>query len=229
VVGASTSAEEGGAHFGGGGGHWGGGGGAMHFSAAHIGGGHPHFSPHVSSHVSSHVSHWGGGHHYAHVTHYSHPHTTGIHSHSNLSKTNFNKSNLGKSNGTEHGFKNAGQDKNSTGKNLNGKNSNEHVKPLASDPKNFGAWRDFAKKTAFNSFWHDKWHQDRWRHHHFFHVGWIGPWFWPYAYGDFFYFALWPWDYWLHTAMAISTKPFSSPTVMMITSTGRAHPSAWRD
>ena len=41
----------GGAHFGGGGGHWGGGGGAMHFSAAHIGGGHPHFSPHVSSHV----------------------------------------------------------------------------------------------------------------------------------------------------------------------------------
>jgi hypothetical protein len=115
-----------------------------------------------------------------------------------LSKTNFNKSNLSKSNGTEHGFKNAGQEKNSTGKNLNGKNSNEHVKPLASDPKNFGARRDFAKKTAFNSFWHDRWHQDWWRHHHFFHVGWLGPWFWPYAYGDFFYFALWPWDYWYY-------------------------------
>jgi LTXXQ motif family protein len=143
-------------------------------------------------------SHWSGGHHYAHAAHYSHTHTTRINSHSSLGKTNFNKSNLSKSNGTEHGFKNAGQDKNLNGKNLNGKNSNEHVKPLASDPKNFGARRDFAKKTAFNSFWHDRWHQDWWRHHHFFHVGWLGPWFWPYAYGDFFYFALWPWDYWYY-------------------------------
>jgi hypothetical protein len=75
-----------------------------------------------------------------------------------------------------------------------------HVTPLknASDPKNFGARRDFANKTAFNSFSHDRWHQNWWNYHHFFHVGWLGPWFWPYAYGDFFYFALWPWDYWYY-------------------------------
>ena len=30
-----------------------------------------------------------------------------------------------------------------------------------------------------------------WHHH----LGWIGPLFWPYAYGDFFYYALWPDDY----------------------------------
>jgi hypothetical protein len=78
------------------------------------------------------------------------------------------------------------------------KNLNSHVTPLkhASDPKNFGGRRDFANKTAFNSFWHQGWHQNWWHNHHFFHIGWIGPWFWPYAYGDFFYFALWPWDYW---------------------------------
>jgi hypothetical protein len=111
-----------------------------------------------------------------------------------LSHANLNKSNLNKSNVTEHVLKNAGREKN------NEKNLNEHVKPLknASDPKNFSERRDFAKKTAFNSFWHDKWHQDWWHHHHFFHIGWIGPWFWPYAYGDFFYLALWPWDYWYY-------------------------------
>ena len=27
------------------------------------------------------------------------------------------------------------------------------------------------------------------------HIGWFGPIFWPFAYGDFFYFALWPDDY----------------------------------
>ena len=81
------------------------------------------------------------------------------------------------------------------------KNLNSHVTPLknASDPKNFSNRRDFANKTAFNSFWHNGGHQNWWHHHNnFFHVGWIGPWFWPYAYGDFFYFALWPWDYWYY-------------------------------
>jgi hypothetical protein len=81
------------------------------------------------------------------------------------------------------------------------KNLNSHVTALknASDPKNFGARRDFAHKTAFNSFWHQGWHQNWWHHHNnFFHIGWIGPWFWPFAYGDFFYFALWPWDYWYY-------------------------------
>jgi len=172
----------GGGHgWGGGGGHgWGGGGGGhasvAHFS--HVGGGH-HFS---ASHYS-HASHWSGGHHYSHVTHSSHTHTTGINTHSNVNHANV----------TDHSLKNAGQDKN-----WNEKNLNDHAKPLthASDPKNFSSRRDFANKTAFNSFWHQGWHNNWWHQHHFFHIGWIGPWFWPYAYGDFFYFALWPWDYW---------------------------------
>ena len=89
---------------------------------------------------------------------------------------------------TNHELTNTGEEK----------TLNAHVAPLknASDPKNFGARRDFANKTAFNSFWREGWHENWWHHNHFFHIGWIGPLFWPYAYGDFFYFALWPWDYW---------------------------------
>jgi hypothetical protein len=34
--------------------------------------------------------------------------------------------------------------------------------------------------------------------HHHHHLGWIGPLFWPYAYGDFFYYALWPDSYWYY-------------------------------
>jgi LTXXQ motif family protein len=180
----------GGGHGWGGGGHgWGGGGGGhasvMHFS--HAGGGH-HFS---ASHYS-HASHWNGGRHYSRVTHSSHTHTAGTHTHSNT-HSNVNHANAANHSLTNHSLKSAGQDKN-----LNGKNLNEHAKPLAhaSDPKNFSSRRDFANKTAFNSFWHQGWHNNWWHQHHFFHIGWIGPWFWPYAYGDFFYFALWPWNYW---------------------------------
>jgi hypothetical protein len=32
-----------------------------------------------------------------------------------------------------------------------------------------------------------------WHRHN--HLGWVGPLFWPYAYGDFFYYALWPDEY----------------------------------
>src|SRR5262249_19410571 len=46
----------------------------------------------------------------------------------------------------------------------------------------------FAAGGAFHPFWNAGWHQ----HHH---LGWIGPVFWPYAYGDFFYYSLWPDDY----------------------------------
>jgi hypothetical protein len=178
--GGHASGGGGGGHaWGGGGGHgWGGG----HVSVSHF----SHVSGNSASHYS-HVSHWSGGRHYSHVTHYSHTNT-------NLSKTNLSKTTLSKSNVTDHSWKNAGQEKN-----LNEKNLNQHITPLknASDPKNFGMRRDFANKTAFNSFWHQGWHQDWWHHHNnFFHIGWIGPWFWPFAYGDFFYFALWPWDYW---------------------------------
>jgi hypothetical protein len=56
------------------------------------------------------------------------------------------------------------------------------------DPRAFAAHRQFAANAAFRPFWHHGWHP-------YNHLGWIGPVFWPYAYGDFFYYALWPSDY----------------------------------
>ena len=56
------------------------------------------------------------------------------------------------------------------------------------DPHSFAAHRSFAGDPAFHHFWGHGWHP-------FYHVGWIGPLFWPYAYGDFFYCSLWPWSY----------------------------------
>ncbi len=52
----------------------------------------------------------------------------------------------------------------------------------------FAAHRNFAAAGAFHPFWGHGWH---WHNH----LGWIGPLFWPYAYGDFFYYSLWPDDY----------------------------------
>ncbi len=56
------------------------------------------------------------------------------------------------------------------------------------DPRNFAAHRHLAGLGAFHPFFHRGWH----RHGH---LGWVGPLFWPYAYGDFFYYALWPDEY----------------------------------
>jgi hypothetical protein len=52
----------------------------------------------------------------------------------------------------------------------------------------FAANRHFAAGGAFHPFLGHGWH---WHNH----LGWIGPLFWPYAYGDFFYYTLWPDDY----------------------------------
>jgi LTXXQ motif family protein len=57
-----------------------------------------------------------------------------------------------------------------------------------SDPRSFVAHRRFAGDPAFRPFLGRGWHP-------YHHLGWIGPVFWPYAYGDFFYSALWPADY----------------------------------
>ncbi len=70
------------------------------------------------------------------------------------------------------------------------------MRPLANaaDPRGFAdRRRNFAQNAAFRSFAGHDW----WRHgwHPYRHLGWIGPLFWPYAYGDFFYYALWPDDY----------------------------------
>jgi hypothetical protein len=67
------------------------------------------------------------------------------------------------------------------------------VTPLAksafkSDPKTFLAHRRFAGDPALRPFLDHGWHP-------YHHLGWIGPVFWPYAYGDLFYYALWPADY----------------------------------
>jgi hypothetical protein len=52
----------------------------------------------------------------------------------------------------------------------------------------FAAHRHFAGGGAFHPFWNHGWH---WHNH----LGWVGPLFWPFAYGDVFYYALWPDDY----------------------------------
>lgn len=55
----------------------------------------------------------------------------------------------------------------------------------------FAAHRSFGANHVFGRFaggnW---WHRNR------FHVGWVGPLFWPFAYGDFFYDVFWPYEYW---------------------------------
>jgi hypothetical protein len=56
----------------------------------------------------------------------------------------------------------------------------------------FAAHRSFAAYAAFHPFWHSGWHPG-W--HPYNHVGWLGPLFWPYAYGNIFYCSLWPYDY----------------------------------
>jgi hypothetical protein len=68
------------------------------------------------------------------------------------------------------------------------------VTPLArsaafrADPRAFAAHRHFAGDPEFRPFLDHGWHP-------YHHLGWVGPVFWPYAYGDFFYYALWPNDY----------------------------------
>jgi hypothetical protein len=66
--------------------------------------------------------------------------------------------------------------------------SANHVTGAAA-PRTFGAHRDFARVRALRPFLSDPWYR------RFHHLGWVGPLFWPYAYGDFFYYALWPYEY----------------------------------
>jgi hypothetical protein len=72
---------------------------------------------------------------------------------------------------------------------------NAHVRPLAraADPARFRDRRRLAANAAFRPFWGHDWRHHGW--HPYNHLGWVGPLFWPYAYGDVFYYALWPYDY----------------------------------
>lgn len=58
--------------------------------------------------------------------------------------------------------------------------------------RSFAARRQFASTAAFRPFLGRRW-PPWWRR--YWHFGWLGPLFWPYAYGDFFYCGLWPDDY----------------------------------
>ncbi len=68
--------------------------------------------------------------------------------------------------------------------------TNSHFTHAAggADPAAFLAHRHFAGGPAFRPFLGHGWHP-------YHHLGWVGPLFWPYAYGDVFYCSLWPGDY----------------------------------
>lgn len=178
AAGAALAARPGpGGHPGGGGPHIGGG---PHF-APHIGGG-PHFAPHIGAgpHFAPHIGVHRGPHFAPHIAGRghgpfgrSHPHVTGSgrgNVHTGNVRTNQPAANV-PHNAT------AGQT-HTTAANVHG--------PVT--PNSFAANRRFAADPAFRPFLGHRWFFNH-------HYGWIGPWFWPYAYGDFFYYALWPYEY----------------------------------
>ncbi len=197
-----------GGHPGGGGGPHPGGGGGPHF-APHIGGGGPpHFAPHIGGGGGPHFApHMGAGLHFAphirfgrrggpnfrhfapsaRIGHAGRPNFAGrLHPHGRIAH--------GGPSGP-HGGRLAGNHNHQTpnfGRTNAGRTANLHPGGAhtagAIDPRNFAAHRHFADVGAFRPFL-----DHRWYFHH--HYGWLGPLFWPYAYGDFFYYALWPDEY----------------------------------
>lgn len=173
----------GGGHPGGGGPHFGGGGGAPHFNAARAAA--PHFAaPHFSA-ARGHFS----------ASHFSRP---SFHAHataSHFNRARFGHANIGHAN-VSHGNVSRANVGNAhlAPSNLHPLATNAHLTPAAraaafhADPHSFAEHRRLAGDPAWRPFWNHGWHPHR-------HLGWIGPLFWPYAYGDFFYYALWPNDY----------------------------------
>jgi len=155
------------AHFSGGGGmaHFSGGGGVAHFSAPRFSGGG------VARFASPRISHLGSL-RTSHLSGLRTSHLSGLRAHHLAHVTTHPLStvtgNHPNANGPLH-TANAGLTKHT-------------------DPKNFGTHREFAANTAFHSFMRGAWHRNH-------HLGWVGPLFWPYAFGDFFYCGLWPYDY----------------------------------
>jgi hypothetical protein len=188
----------GGMHIGGGGGGphlGGGGGGAPHFSAGPArlggGGGAPHFSAGPARLGGGGVSHF--------ATHAAPHFSTGRVGGSNIAAhtSRFNRSTLNAPNAPGHSIDAHGIGAHEPALNhaatpaighgavANGRFARAGAGVSAAA---FAAHRTFASAGAFHSFMGAGWHQ----HHH---LGWVGPLFWPYAYGDFFYYALWPDDY----------------------------------
>ena len=152
-----------------GGSHPGGGGGHPGGGGGHVGGG-AHFSV---GHVGQAASHFSVGHAAAHfraATHGSHLSTAHV-SHFSAGRASHVGSHV-----TAHPL---------VGGHVT---SFAHHAVGGADPASFMAHRHFAGDPAFHRFFGHGWHP-------YNHLGWIGPLFWPYAYGDVFYCSLWPWDY----------------------------------
>jgi hypothetical protein len=173
--GGGHSSGGGGAHFGGGGGAHFSGGGGTHFSG---GGTHfaaparvtPRFSGSVSkSHVTSNVS--------------SNSKATSSKATSNVSSNSKATSNVSSNSKATSNLSSKVNLRTNAGTNL----ARTHAAGGA-DPAAFLAHRHFAGGPAFRPFLGHGWHP-------YHHLGWVGPLFWPYAYGDLFYCSLWPGDY----------------------------------
>jgi hypothetical protein len=189
VTAADAAKPPGGGHPGGGGGHPPGGGGGghpgggaphfapPHFAAPHFSGGHPGGAPHFAgrrpgggAHVSLGHARGGG----PRVAHFDRPSF-----HAGVSRGRGPTPRISHLATPRVGHPAAGGGRLAGG---------SHAR-LAADPKAFAARRHFAANAAFRPFLSGGWHP-------YHHLGWVGPWFWPYAYGDVFYYALWPADYW---------------------------------
>lgn len=164
----------GGGHFGGGhfGGHHFGGGHFGHFGGHHFGG--RHFGHFGGRHFGHHFAgrHHFGGHHFAGRHHFRGHHFAGRHNHG-------------------HRFAQG----HSGGRFAGHRHFASHGRALASTgrlTRNFGR-HGYGHGFARNAFWHNHYAGGRWRGYR--NYGWYGPVFWPYAYGDAFAFALWPYDY----------------------------------
>ena len=173
-------------------------GGARHFAAPHLGGGHGGrgFAPHIGS-----VRHGGG---IAHVSPRTHVGGIGRTVHGPAGTHARTATHVGPLNthgahgiARQHGVPPNATAGGTPGTNRaarNGRAAGLHasVNRLsgAGSARNFAAHRNFTRVGALRPFLNDPWRR---RHHH--HLGWIGPVFWPYAYGDVFYYALWPYEY----------------------------------
>ena len=157
---------------------------ARHFGGGHFGGGHfghggGHFGGHHFGHFGGrHFGHFGGR-HFGHFggRHFGH-HFAGRH----FRGHRFARGNHG------HGF---------GGRHFAGhRHFATHGRALAATgrmTRNFGR-HGYGHGFARNGFWHHRYAGGRyWRGYR--NYGWYGSVFWPYAFGDAFAFALWPYQY----------------------------------
>jgi hypothetical protein len=193
--GGAPHAGGGAPHFGGGAPHFGGG--AAHFAAPHIAA--PHFAPHIAA--RSFAPHISLGRRGAGIAHFA-PRThvgrigrpmrglTGRHvrtaSHVRPLTTHATHG-IAATQGTTHNVNLA----NRAARTARLHAPVNHVTGAAAS-RSFAAHRNFTRVRALRPFLSEPWFR---RYHH---LGWFGPLFWPYAYGDIFYYALWPYDYWYY-------------------------------